>query len=243
MEALRSELAPTGRLRAAINLSNFLLVTGRGPAGEPEGVSPDVARRIARELGVEVELVAFDGPGEIADAAGDDVWDIANIAAEPERARTIAFGPPYCEIQATYLLPAGSALTDPEAVDSPGTRVAVKARAAYALWLGEHLRGATLLEAPSHEAAFARFVDEGLDALAGLRPKLLEYRDSLPGARVLDEPFTAVRQSIGCRPDRPRAARFLADFVERAVADGTIAALIERHGVSGRLSVARAREA
>ena len=239
MKELLAEIAPTGHLRAAINLSNALLVTGRSASGEPEGVSPDIARAVARALGVDVELVTFEGPGELADAATEDRWDIGNIAAEPERARTIVFSPPYCEIQATYLLPAGSPIANVADVDSDGTRIAVKSRAAYQLWLAEHLRRATLVEAPSHEATFERFVDEGLDAQAGLRPKLLELAADLPGARVLDEPFTAVRQAIGCRPDRPRAARFLAEFVCGAIADGTVAALIERHGVAGRLSVAR----
>ena len=232
-----AELAPSGVLRAGINLSNFLLVNGETADGEPDGVSPGIARAIARALGVPCAPLTFPGPGEAADAADDDVWDIVNIAAERERAQSIEFSPAYCEIQATCLLPAGSALRSFAEVDAPGNRIAVKARSAYDLWLTENLEHATLSRAPSIDASFELFVDEGLEALAGLRPKLLEQRDALPGAVLLEESFTAVQQSIGCRRGRPAAAAWLAGFVRHAIASGLVAALIAEHGVEGRLAV------
>ena len=106
-----AQLAPTGVLRAGINLSNFLLVTGRSPEGEPEGVSPGMARAIADRLGVPVQYVTFPKPGELADAVGTDTWDIGLIGAEPQRAEKIAFTAAYAEIEATYLVPAGSPIT------------------------------------------------------------------------------------------------------------------------------------
>src|ERR1700749_997023 len=130
-----SELAPTGVLRAAINMGNFLLVTGRPSAGDPEGVAPDMAREIASRLGVPVAYVPYARPGELADAAGTGVWDIGLIGAEPQRAEKIAFSPAYVEIEATYLVPAGSPLQSIAEVDKPGRRVAVTARSAYGLWL------------------------------------------------------------------------------------------------------------
>ena len=108
LDQIRDELAPTGVLRAGINMSNFLLVTGETPEGDPDGVSPDMARELAKRLGVPVTFVTFPNPGELADAAVEDVWDIGNIGAEPERAKHIAFTPAYVEIEATYLVPAGS---------------------------------------------------------------------------------------------------------------------------------------
>src|SRR5512135_498267 len=101
-----AELAPTGVLRAAVNLSNFLLVTGKSAAGDPEGVSPDMAREVANRLGVPVKYLPYKTPGELADAAAQGVWDIGLIGAEPQRAETIAFTAAYCEIEATYLVPA-----------------------------------------------------------------------------------------------------------------------------------------
>src|SRR5580704_17003891 len=125
-----SELAPTGVLRAAINMGNFLLVTGRTPSGDPEGVAPDMAREIASRLGVPVAYVPYARPGELADAAGSGVWDIGLIGAEK-----IAFTPAYVEIEATYLVPAGSPLKTVTDVDRAGVRIAVTARSAYDLWL------------------------------------------------------------------------------------------------------------
>src|SRR5471032_2278409 len=130
-----ADLAPTGVLRAGINLSNFLLVTGKTPLGDPEGVSPGMAHAIAQRLGVPIKYVTFKSPGELADQAGKGVWDIGLIGAEPQRAETIAFTAAYAEIEATYLVPAGSPLKTIADVDKPGVRIAVNARSAYDLWL------------------------------------------------------------------------------------------------------------
>src|SRR5258708_4337385 len=138
LEDAKAELAPTGVLRAGINLSNFLLVTGRSRSGEPEGVAPDMAREIAARLRVPIAYVPFPRPGELADAAGTNVWDIGLIAVEPARAAKIAFSPAYVEIEATYLVPPGSPLQTTADVDRPGIRIAVAARSVYDLWLTRH---------------------------------------------------------------------------------------------------------
>src|SRR5690348_14678398 len=140
-----AQLAPHGMLRAGINMSNFLLVTGRSANGDPQGVSPSMAKAIADRLGVPVKYVPFPKPGELADQAGKDVWDIGLIGAEPARAEKIAFTAAYCEIEATYLVPAGSKLTSIADVDQPGVRIAVTARSAYDLWLERNIRHATLV--------------------------------------------------------------------------------------------------
>ena len=105
---LVAELAPTGVLRAAINMGNFLLVTGKAPNGDPTGVSPDMALAIGARLGVPVKFIPYARPGEIADDAEKGVWDIGNIGAEPQRAAVISFTAAYAEIEATYFVPAGS---------------------------------------------------------------------------------------------------------------------------------------
>ncbi len=233
-----SELAPSGVLRAGINMSNFLLVNGQGANGEPAGVSPDMAQAIADKLNVPLQLLPFKGPGEVADAALTGEWDIANIAAEPERAKQINFSPAYCEIQATYLLPANSALRSVNDVDAAGVNIAVKGRAAYDLWLSENLNHATLHRAPSIDASFDLFVEKKLDALAGLRPRLIEDAQRLPDSILLDESFTAVQQCIGCLPNLPAASGFLDQFVREAIESGFVASLLEKHNVAGKLSVA-----
>lgn len=238
IEEARAELTPTGVLRAGINLGNFLLVTGRAENGDPQGVSPDMARAIAERLGVEVAYVCYASPGEVADAAATDGWDIANIGAEPERARTIDFTAAYAEIEATYLVPAGSPIASIADVDREGVRIAVSARSAYELWLSDNIENAELVLAQGLDGSFQTFVDQGLEALAGLRPRLVEDVGKLPGARILDGQFTAVQQAVGTCKGRETGARFLREFVEEAKASGLVASLIEKHGVTGRLSVA-----
>lgn len=234
-----AQLAPTGVLRAGINLSNFLLVTGRSASGDPEGVSPSMAKALADRLGVPVRYVPFPKPGLLADAVDDNVWDIGLIGAEPQRAEKIAFTAAYTEIEATYLVPAGSKITAIDQVDRPGIRIAVSARSAYDLWLERNIKHATVLRVEGGPGAVAKFRDEGLEALAGLRPGLLTDVESLPGARILDGQFTAVQQAIGTQKRNSVGAAFLRDFVEEAKASGLVARLIEQHKVRG-LSVAAA---
>jgi polar amino acid transport system substrate-binding protein len=234
-----ADLAPTGVLRAGINLSNFLLVTGKSPAGDPEGVAPDMAREIATRLGVPVRYITFKSPGELADQAGKDVWDVGLIGAEPQRAETIAFTAAYVEIEATYLVPAGSRLKTIADVDAAGVRIAVAGRSAYGLWLDRNIKHAELIRADSLGGATEQFTRGNLEALAGLKPGLLADLDKLPGARLIDGKFMSVQQAIGTAKKNPAGASYLQRFVEEAKASGLVARLIERHKVRG-LSVAPA---
>ena len=215
-QSIVSELAPHGVLRAAINMGNFLLVTGRSASGDPDGVSPDMARAIADRLGVPVKYVPFAKPGELADAVGDDAWDIGLIGAEPARAEKIAFTPAYVEIEATYLVPAGSKLQSIADVDKPGVRIAVSARSAYDLWLERNIRHATLVRSDETTSAVEKFTRDKLEALAGLRPGLLTDIQKMPGARILDGQFSAVQQAVGTARSHSAGAKFLREFVEEA---------------------------
>jgi polar amino acid transport system substrate-binding protein len=234
-----ADLAPTGVLRAGINLSNFLLVTGKSATGDPAGVAPDMAAEIASRLGVPVKYVPYKSPGELADMAGKSVWDIGLIGAEPQRAEAIAFTAAYVEIEATYLVPAGSPLQAIADVDRAGVRIAVTGRSAYGLWLDRNIKHAKLLRSDTLDSAYEQFVKDKLDALAGLRPRLISDVGKLPGARILDGQFTAVQQAVGTARRNAAGAAFLRDFVEEAKASGLVARLIERHHVVG-LSVAPA---
>jgi polar amino acid transport system substrate-binding protein len=232
-----AELAPTGVLRAGINMSNFLLVTGKAANGDPDGVSPDMARELARRLGVPVQLIPFKSPGELADQAGNNVWDIGNIGAEPARAETISFTAAYAEIASTYLVPAGSPIKSIAEVDRPGVRIAVTGRSAYGLWLDRNIKHAELVRSDTLDSAFDQFVNDKLDVLAGLTPRLLTDVEKLPGARILDGQFSAVQQAIGTPKKNTKAAPYLRAYVEEAKASGFVASLIEKHKVRG-LSVA-----
>src|SRR5215469_7061727 len=233
-----SELAPTGVLRAAINMGNFLLVTGKSPSGDPEGVAPDMAAAIATRLGVPVKYVPYARPGELADDAEKGLWDIGLIGAEPQRAAVINFTAAYCEIEATYLVPAGSPIRSVSEVDQPGRRIAVTARSAYGLWLENNIKKAELLQFDSADTALKAFDGEKMDAYAGLRPGLLAVAQARPGSRILDGRFAAVQQAVGTPRKNTAGAAFLREFVEEAKKSGLVDRLIERHGVVGRLSVA-----
>jgi polar amino acid transport system substrate-binding protein len=233
----RAELAPTGVLRAGINLSNFLLVTGRTADGDPVGVAPDMAHAIAQSLGVPVKYVPFKTPGELADQAGKDIWDIGLIGAEPQRAAVMTFTAAYVEIEATYMVPPGSPLKAIADVDRKGVRIAVSARSAYGLWLENNIKNATLVPVSGLEGAFNKFLADKMDALAGLRPGLLKDLEKHPELKILDGQFTAVQQAVGCNKPAAEGARYLSAFVENAKKSGLVASLIEKHKVKG-LSVA-----
>lgn len=237
MRQIVSELAPTGVLRAGINTSNGLLVTGASASGDPQGVAPDMAAEIARQLNIAVAYVKFDRPSKLADAAGTNAWDIGLIGAEPARAEKIMFTPAYCEIEATYLVQPGSPHTNIADVDRVGARIAVRGGSAYDLWLARNIKHAKVLRSDTADGPFDQFVAEKLDALAGLRPQLLHDVEKLPGARILPGNFTAVQQAIGTLKSNSAGAEFLRDFVAEAKRSGLVARLIERHHVVG-LSVA-----
>jgi polar amino acid transport system substrate-binding protein len=232
-----SELAPTGVLRTGINMSNFLLVTGRTASGDPSGVAPDMAAEIAKRLEVPVAYVQFERPSKLADAAGTNTWDIGLIGAEPARAEKITFTPAYCEIEATYLVQPGSSFQSVADVDRPGARIAVRRGAAYELWLTANIKHATILRSDAADAPLDQFISEKLDALAGLRPGLLDDVKKVPGGKILPGNFSTVQQAIGTEKKNTAGAAFLRDFVAEAKRTGLVARLIEKHHVVG-LSVA-----
>jgi polar amino acid transport system substrate-binding protein len=230
---VRSELAPTGKLRVGINYGNFLLVLHDSASGEPQGIAPDLARELGGRAGVPVEFVRFDQAGKIADAVRSGVWDVAFLAAEPARANEIAFTAAYLEIEATYLVPAGSPIRTIAEVDRPGVRIAVANKAAYDLYLSRTLKQAQLVRAEGLDGSYELFVAQKLDVLSGLKPRLLMDLEKLPGARILDGRFTAVQQGIGTPRARTAAAAFLREFVEEAKSTGLVAQTIARHGIRG----------
>ena len=237
--SLRAELAPTGTLRAGLNYANFLLVNPGSTDANPQGVAPDLAREVARRLGVPVAFVGFATAGKMADAVKSGVWDIALMGAEPQREGDIAFTAAYLEIPATYLVPPGSPIAALSDVDRTGIRIAVADKSAYDLYLTRSLKHAQLVRAPGIDESYDLFVAQKLEVLSGLKPKLLKEAGRLPGARVLEGQFTAIQQSIGTPRPRAAGAAWLRAFVEDAKASGVVAEAIARHKVQG-VSVAPA---
>ena len=231
--AARAELTPTGKLRVAVNLSNFLLVAKDSATGGMTGVVPDLANEIGKRLGVAVEFFGYASPGQVADAAKTGVWDIAFLGAEPARATEIDFSAAYLEIEASYLVPPGSPIKTIEEVDREGVRISLYGRSAYDLYLTRTIKHAQLLRVDGIEASWQQFLDKKLEALAGLMPRLVVDLENLPGSRILPGRFTAVQQAIGAPKGRSEAAKYLCGFSEEAKAMGLVAAAIARHGVRG----------
>jgi polar amino acid transport system substrate-binding protein len=230
---VRAALAPTGVLRAGLNFSNFLL-TARDSAGTPSGVAVDLARELGRRLDVPVEFVGYETPGEMADQAQLHVWDIAFLGAEPARASQIAFTAAYLEIEATYLVPAGSPLQSVEDVDRAGVRVSVSNKSAYELYLSRSLKNAELIRIDGVGPSYDHFVANKLEALAGLRPRLVTETEKLPGSRVLPGRFTAIQQAIGTPKGRDEAgAGYLRAYAEDVKAKGIVAKAMADNNVRG----------
>jgi polar amino acid transport system substrate-binding protein len=233
ISAARAELVPTGTLRVALNMSNFLLTATDSVTGEPCGVAADLGRELGQRLGVPVTLLPYPNPGALADAAPTEVWDVGFIGAEPQRAHVIDFTAAYVEIEATYLVPPGSPLQAIAEVDRPGVRIAVPDRSAFELYLSRNLQHAQLVRVHGADNAFQRFVADQLDALAGLRPRLVTDQEALPGSRLLAGNFTAVQQAAGTPKGRPAGAQYLRAFIEDIKATGLVARTIARHNVRG----------
>jgi polar amino acid transport system substrate-binding protein len=230
-------LTPTGKIRVGINFGNTVLVK-KDSDGTLKGIAVDLSKELGQQLGVPIELVPYDAAGRMADGATQDAWDVAFLAADPDRANQIIFTAPYLEIESTYLVSAGSRFWTPEEVDCDGVRIAVSDKSAYDLFLSRNLKRARLVRAPGPVASVELFFRENLDALAGIRPMLIDVARARPDTRVLDGRYAAVQQAIGTPRGRDAAAQYLQGFIEDIIASGLVARVIERNGVPG-VAVAR----
>jgi polar amino acid transport system substrate-binding protein len=231
--AVRADLAPTGKLRAGVNYGNFILATKDRATGESRGVAIDLLQEVGRRLGVPVEIVAYDSVAVMGDAAPTGVWDIAFLGSDPAREALMSFTPAYLEIEATYLVPAGSALRTAAEVDREGVRVAAPARANYELFLSRNLKHARLVSAPGAGAAFNLLATGQVDALAGLTQGLLGLAGKLPGSGLVEGRFMGVQQSIAVPRGRDAGLAYLRRVVEVAKASGLVARAIEKTGARG----------
>jgi polar amino acid transport system substrate-binding protein len=235
-QEIRKALAPTGVLRTGINLSNFLLVSGQNADGTPAGVSPDLARHIAAALDVPCEFVLFETPGQLADAVADDVWDICNIAHEPDRARQIDFSQPYVLIDANFLVRTESAFTSNEEIDQKDVKIIAFYRSAYDLWLRDNLQHASLVAADSIQHSHDMFLRGEADVLASLKPRLKMELDT-DRHRMIAPRFTAIKQAVGIKKTDPAVLQFLNDLINDAIENGFIEASLAAHGVDDKLSL------
>jgi polar amino acid transport system substrate-binding protein len=229
-------LAPTGHLRASINLGNRVLARRDSAADQPYGISIDVARALAEHLGVDIEFVVFESGSQSVDAVANGQADIGFFAIDPKRGESIAFTNAYLHIEGWYAVRHDSVIHSTDEVDRPGVRVAVGRGSAYDLFLSRELKYAEIVRAPNPQAVMPLFVDQQLDVVAGIKQQLELDMRRYPGLRLLPERFMVIQQAMGLAQQRgSEALVYLGAFVEELKANGFIAQLVDKHGIQGAL--------
>ena len=231
--AVIADLAPTGKIRAAINFGNPILATRDPSTGEARGVSVDLSRELARRLGVPVELVTFNSAGRVVDALKVGAVDVGFVAIDPERAVDISYTQAYVIIEGAYLVPRDSPIRNNGEVDRSGIRVVVGAQSAYDLFLSRELKQATIVRAPTSPAVTDVLVTQKLDVAAGVKQQLEADARRLPGLRLLDGRFMVINQAMGTPRGRDAGAQYLGEFVEDAKASGFVAQALARNRIEG----------
>ena len=236
-ESISNIIAPKNVLRIGINMSNFLLVSKDSTFSKPEGLSPEIGKLLARELGINYEFVTFKNPGLLADAIDYDKWDVGNFAYEKKRAEIIDFSNPYVNIDANFLLRKNSEINQNHDVDNKNNKIAVVNRSAYDLWLSDNYKNAEIIRAKTIIETHNLFYNHDANILAGLKPKLLEELKNNNEFKLIDEPFTFIKQSIGIKKGKPKAIDFINNFVSKKIKDGTIKSLLEKYELVDKLSI------
>ena len=237
IETISKKLAPTGILRVGINMSNFLLINGKDSNGLPDGVSPDIGKKLARELDVKCKLVQFKKPGLLADAVNQDMWDIGNIACENERSKTIDFTYPYVNIDANFMFRKKDNFKTNDDINLTGIKIAVLERSAYDLWLTEKFKNVELIRVNTIEESHQLFREDKVNVLAGLKPKLIEEIKTNNDFQMINSPFTYIKQSIGIKKGTPEILDFLNKFISKLIKEGYVESLLKKHNVQNKLSI------
>ena len=243
-DSLRAAFAPTGRLRASINLGNPILANRNAATHEVGGVSVDLARELAQRLGLPLDLVVFDAAGKSVEAVTAEQADFGFFAVDPVRGQGIAFTAPYVLIEGSYLVRTGSPLQANEEVDRAGTRVVVGKGSAYDLHLTRELKAATIERAPTSPTVVDVFVETQADVAAGVKQQLESDLARFPAHRLLPGRFMVIQQAMGLPKGRSaEAVAYLKAFVEEMKACGFVAQALQRHGIEGASVAPTAAEA
>jgi polar amino acid transport system substrate-binding protein len=230
--ALVKEFAPSGTLRAAINLGNPILAN-KDANGQPFGVSVDLARELGKRLGVPVELVPFSAAGKVVEAAKAGQVDIAFVAIDPVRGGDMAQTPAYVQIEGAYMVPNASPIKSNAEVDRAGHRIVVGINSAYDLYLTREIKAATLVRAPSSPTVLDMMAAQKLEVAAGVKQQLQMDAQRIPGMRLLDGRFMVINQAMGLPKGRDAAHAYLSAYVQEMKASGFVAQSLQRHGIEG----------
>lgn len=226
----RRDLAPTGRLRAAINRGNTILVQINAVTGEPSGIAVDLAREAARRLDICLDLIVYDAAGMMFEAATRDEWDVTFLAIDAVRATDIEFTAPYVVIEGAYVVRTSSRIATTENIDRADISISVARGSAYDLYLSRTIKNATLMRSSTATESFNLFMTGGAEVFAGVRQALLALMPDQPELRMIEPPFMTISQAMGTRKGRVIGAAYLATFIADMKASGFVAAALERSG-------------
>lgn len=234
-DALRDEIAPTGKLRVAIAISPaggafWSRKTESGHAGVPV----DLGREMAAQLGVPVEYVVHNNSGQIVDATGKNVWDVTFLPKDPEREGRMAFGPIYEVADATYIVKAGSSAKDFATLDQPGVKVAAVNNTTTMRGAIAHLKNAKVTGYQTYDEIFNLLKNGEIDAFALSRDQLDAMAKQIPGTRVLEETFKQTVTAVAVPPNHPQALAFVVKFMTEAVGNGLLRRAYDGNGLKDR---------
>ena len=234
-DALKDEIAPTGKLRVAIAISPaggafWSTKTGTGYAGVPV----DLGKAMAAQLGVPVEFVAHNNSGQIVDAVSKGTWDITFLPKDPEREGRMSFGPIYEVADATYIVKPGSQVTNFATLDQPGIKVAAVNNTTTMRGAIAHLKNAKVTGYQTYDEIFGLLKGGEIDAFALSRDQLNAMAKQIPGTRVLDETFKQTVTAVAVPPSRPLSLAFAVKFLNEAIANGTLRKAYDNNGLKDR---------
>lgn len=233
-DSIHDALAPTGTLRATINVGNPILASVDESTGAPRGVSVDIAHELARHLGAPLELIVVEAAAKAVETVTAGGADVGFFAIDPVRGAGIAFTAPYVLIEGCYLVRQESPIGDNGQVDDPRMRVVVGAGSAYDLFLTRELKRAAIVRVPTSPAVVDAFVEQGLEVAAGVKQQLQADAIRHPGLRLLEKPFMVIQQAMGVAKGRGEAAaQYLRSFIDRLRTSGFVPDALARHGIKG----------
>ena len=180
--ALRHVLA-TGTLRVASCLS-FTPFGFTNPQGQPDGYDVDIAKELAKDMGVKLEVVDTTSSNRIPNLQTNKVDVVfCNFTRTMERAKEIAFTDPYVVATEGLLVRAGSGVTSLESMK--GRTIAVVKGSTNADVLRERGIDVKVAEFDSSQAAVLAVKQGQADAMVE-DSNYLQYQAKLnPGLQVV----------------------------------------------------------
>jgi polar amino acid transport system substrate-binding protein len=232
-DALKDEIAPTGKLRVAIGISpaGGAYWSTRTESGGFAGVPVDLGKEMANQLGVPVEYVAYPNSGQITDSVSTGVWDVTFLPKDPERETKMSFGPTYEIADATYIVKPGSAITNFQTLDQPGIKVAAVNNTTTMRGAVAHLKNAKVAGYQTYDEIFALLKNGEIDAFALSRDQLHAMAKKIPGTRVLDETFKQTVTAVAVPLNHPLALEFATKFMTEVKSNGVLRKAFDNNGL------------